>query len=397
MRLSGAAGEAVRLAAQRAWASGADRIDGALLLAGLAGAEGGARHALGAFAEALRPPVQGAHGAQNVSFAEDAREAIEAAARRATANGRRYVTSIDLLDGVLGTAKGAGALRAAGADPAGLASGDHDACCPESVPSHAEAALAEVVRGAGKVRRRAWVAGLAGRVALMAGLYAIVLAIAWDTAGPEIILAGGGGAVVVALGVAAVRVRGATRRLATNPAPVVPLPADAGPLLERLGLRSLEVRVGGGFATDRCYRRGRRAWIFVSEHTDHDAQRVRFVLWHEVAHLARRDSRGRIVTGLLGLGLLTGVMLSFDPRAMLVAGIGAPALAIAWRWWAEAACDRFAVRQVGGAALRAWAADHLAVVATLRRRRQLPKRLGRRTWLSHPPMRLRAALHRVWG
>jgi hypothetical protein len=398
MQLSGATRTAVRLAAEGASAAGADRVDGAHLLAGLAAADGGARHALGAIAERLRTPA-GAVASRPSSFADDARAALEAAARHAVAAGRGHVVSADVLDAVLADEDGAAArtLRAAGHEPsavrAGLAGRGHQDCCPETVPTHAAATLAELGAHAAVLPRWAWLAGLATRVGALALLYALVLAIARDTAGPEIIIVVAAGSMLVALAMAPIRQYTTLRRLTRPAAHTVALPPEAAPLLDRLGLGRLEVRVGPASGADRCHRRGRRAWILIGPNTDHDPERARFVLWHEAAHLARRDSRVRIITSLLGLGLWTGALLSFDLRALLAAAIGVPVVLTAGRWCDELACDRIAVRAAGPGPLRAWAAEHRALVSTLRASGRPPRRRRFRGRLSHPPLRLRVALH----
>jgi len=191
MQLSGASRGAVRVAAERAVARGSELVGCADLLAGLADVEGGgARHALGPAAERLRAPSGAASGAvpgaaKTIAFDAEAREAVEAGSRRAVAAERAHVASTDLLDAVLATPSGARALRSAGGDPDAVrAALEHGECCPETVPTYTAAALAELVEGAGALPRRAWVAGFAGQLAVTALLYALVLAIAWDTAGP---------------------------------------------------------------------------------------------------------------------------------------------------------------------------------------------------------------------
>src|SRR5258705_2742258 len=97
---------------------------------------------------------------------------------------------------------------------------------------------------------------LAGHLALGGILSALFLALAWDTAGPEIILAVAAGGILMATGVGAIRTHGAARRLSASSARPVPLPPGAAPLLAGLRLRSLEGRIGPRVATHRCYRRG---------------------------------------------------------------------------------------------------------------------------------------------
>jgi Zn-dependent protease with chaperone function len=156
-------------------------------------------------------------------------------------------------------------------------------------------------------------------------------------------------------------------------------------MLHRLGLRHLEVRVRPATA-DHCLRLARRAWIVISAHTERQVDLLPFVLWHEVAHLARRDIRVRRVTAIVGFGLLMASLVSFDPRAMVIAWIGVPVVTVAGRWWSEAACDRLAVEHAGAHALHRWAADVRA--------NRGARRVSRvRSFLSHPPLALRTALH----
>jgi hypothetical protein len=108
-----------------------------------------------------------------------------------------------------------------------------------------------------------------------------------------------------------------------------------------------EVRVQSEISRDRCYRLGRRAWIVMGEATENHQERSRFVLWHEVAHLARRDVTTRRLSASVQCSLFVAALASFDPRAVAITVAGTAVLAIAGRWWSELACDRFAVKQAG--------------------------------------------------
>ncbi|MFI5915932.1 hypothetical protein [Dactylosporangium sp. NPDC051541] len=386
MRLTDQARRAVELAAKAA----GGQVAAWHLLLGLAEAEGGAKHALGADVETLRaagaarfPPEP--IGGGGVVFAAEAKAVIEAAMQRARADNRTAVTTIDLLT-VLLEGPAAQLIHTA------PSLSDHAKCCPETVASCIAPVLEELRDRAADVPRRAWLGSLTAALLLWTLLYAGLLATTWNTSGPEIVLAVAGGFIVLVLLTVPLQVLRRIRQSTARSEAAVPLPDNAEVLLKRLGLRKLQVYVHEGFGGDRCYRLGRRAVVLISAHTERDPGRARFVLWHEVAHLARRDSEIWIVSGLLGLGALFGALLSFDPRAMLLAGFGTPVLSVAGRWWAEAACDRLAVRQVGAAAMRAWATDFRAVLAAARRGDATVRGNRLRGWLTHPPLRLRTAL-----
>ncbi|WP_433043059.1 hypothetical protein [Dactylosporangium sp. CS-033363] len=364
MRLTEQSKRAIEAAAVAARRAGASSAGPGHLLQGLAEVEGGARHELAGLAG---PPV--APGGE-------LRTAIEAAARHAQAAGRDRVATADLLAGLLGTTVG-----------------EHAGCCPEVVGSFVEPVLAEVTARAGAVPRRGWVGTLGVLLPFWLLLYGLLLAVTWDTSGPEIVVAGAAGSMFIALVVAPVQILRRRREVTVRSLALVPLPADAGVLLGRLGLRELEVHLQAGIGSDRCLWLGRKAVILLTEHTDGDLERARFVLWHEIAHLARRDSLAWTVTGLLGVGALIGAMLSFDPRALGLTLLAVPVLTVAGRWWGEAACDRFAVRQAGAGALRAWAVHLRTLVASARRTNPAARRSRVRALVTHPPLTLRMALH----
>ncbi|MEU4216139.1 Clp protease N-terminal domain-containing protein [Actinoplanes sp. NPDC026623] len=356
------------------------------LLLGLAEAEGGARHVLGlgsarlhdAPADDARPP-----------FAT-AREVVDRAIEQAPAFGHDRATTADLLCAVLGSQDGpeASLLRASGADPAtiraALAEGDHGDCCQETGISDVRPILAEMGSQANRLPGRGYtVARLAGGLIPHLLLYAAVLAVTWDTSGPELIVAVGAGALLVYLLLSPFPLRRRTRQAVARVPRTLIVPEDIRPLLDRLGLDQLEVRVKPGFARDECYRLGRRAWIVISAHTE-EADWSRFILWHEMAHLARRDHTVRWVRACASASLIVAACLSFDLRALAIAGAGTAVLSVATRWWSEAACDRLAVRQAGSEALHAWAAEQREESTRSERACGL---------LTHPPLALRTALH----
>ncbi|MFG2045074.1 Clp protease N-terminal domain-containing protein [Dactylosporangium sp. NPDC048998] len=411
MQVTDQALRATVLASEAAHTLGAEQVGSYHLLLGLADAEGGARHALGLSSERLRevgatlfPPKPEHQGDARVPFAAELKEALERGIRQARASGHDHATTVDLLFALLGQEAGQEAgpeaspaaelLRAAGTDPAevraALAEQDHGACCQETGVSPARPILADMGSRAdlmpGRLRT---IAGVVGNLIPCALLYAAVLAVSWDTSGPELVLTVGTVATLIPLMLSPLGSRRQIRRLTALAPTTVLAPEDIQPMLNRLGLRQLEIRIRPGIAQDRCYRLGRRAWIVLSGHTEHQPEPLRFVLWHEIAHLARRDGMRRGLVGVLSYGLILAALVSFDPRAMAIAFVGVPVVAVAGLWWSEAACDRLAARHAGTGALHAWAADRRAIVANLR-----PSRRARaKGWFAHPPLALRTALH----
>lgn len=131
----------------------------------------------------------------------------------------------------------------------------------------------------------------------------------------------------------------------------------------------------------------------VSEHTEQHPEPLRFVLWHEIAHLARRDDVLRRLTAALVFGLLIAALASIDPGAMAIAFVGVLLVAVTGHWWSETACDRLAARHAGVGALHAWAAGRRAIVVILRRNKALSRRARAKGLLTHPPLALRTAFH----
>jgi Zn-dependent protease with chaperone function len=403
MQVTDRALQALVLAAEAAHTLGEKPVTSYHLLLGLADAEGGARHVLGLRPERLRDAAA-ALSAESPADARPsfptAKEVVEDAVGHANASGHDRATTADILLAALGPREGAVALllRAAGVEPAAmraaLAGGDHDACCGETGISALRPFLAELGSHADRLPGRLWtVARLGGALIPYLLLYCAVLAVTWDTSGPELILAMGGGTLLLLSLLRPVLVGRRVRRAVARVPVRLVVPENIRPLLERLGLDRLEVRVQPGDTPDRCYRRGRRAWIVIAGHTENHPEWSRFVLWHEVAHLARRDiTAWHLGAGMSG-SLVVAALAGFDPRALAIAVVGTAVVAVAGRWWSEAACDRFAVRRAGPDALHAWAADRRDTTARLRRRNALSRRARAKGLLTHPPLTLRTALH----
>jgi Zn-dependent protease with chaperone function len=183
------------------------------------------------------------------------------------------------------------------------------------------------------------------------------------------------------------------RRSVARATITLPAPESMRPLLARLGLQQLEVRLQPGPAVDRCHRLGRRAWIVLGEGAERTPTMARFVLWHEVAHLARRDIAARRLNTCLGYGLFVGALTSFDLWALAIAITATARLTVAGQWWSGAACDRFAVRQNGPESLHTWAEVVRGSLAALRLQRKLSRWARVKSLFTHPPLALRAALH----
>jgi len=406
MRVTDQARRALVLAAEAARDRGDKAVGGHHVLLGLAGAEGSARHVLGSSSERLRavPPSAATLDAESSADVRlpfvTARDIVNSAIERARASGRDQATTADILFAALDPADGpvTSLLRAAGAEPAtvraSLAEGDHGACCQETGVSEVRTLLAEMGSHAdGLPGRGRAAAGMVGGLIPYALLWCTVLAVTWDTSGPELVLALGAATVLLSALLAPVFLRRRVHRSLAYAPTTLPMPESMRPLLDRLGLQQLEVRIQPAPAQDRCYRLGRRAWIVLGSGTERHRELAHFVLWHEVAHLARRDGAARRLSARVGVGLVVGAMGSFDLRAAAIAVTGTAMLIVAGRWWSEAACDRIAVRQAGPAALHAWAAAVSGTLATLRRQKERPRRARVKDLLSHPPLALRTALH----
>ncbi|MER7008142.1 hypothetical protein ABT297_34555 [Dactylosporangium sp. NPDC000555] len=148
---------------------------------------------------ALFPPGPDHQDDTRIPFAAELREALERGIRKARASGHDQVTTVDLLVALLGPEAGPEAvpaaelLRAAESDPAAmraaLAERDHDGCCQEAGVSAARPILAEMgSRAALMPGRLRSIAGVVGTLIPYALLYAAVLAVTWDTSGPELVL-----------------------------------------------------------------------------------------------------------------------------------------------------------------------------------------------------------------
>jgi len=402
MRVTDQALRALVLAAEAAHTLGDKQVTSYHLLLGLADAEGGARHALGVGSDRLRDAPAASLAYARPPFAT-AKDVVESGIEHANASGHDRATTADILVAALGSEDGPVALllRAAGVEPATiratLAEGDHEACCQETGISDIRRLLAEMGAHADRMPGRVrTVARLVGSLIPYVLLYSAVLAVTRDTSGPELILAVGTGTLLLYLLLGPIfqhrRVRQAVARVPLT----LPVPENVRPLLNRLGLHQLEVRIQPGIAQDRCYRLGRHAWIVLSEHTENRQEWAHFVLWHEMAHLARRDGTAWQLGASVSGSLIVAALAGFDPRALAIAIAGTATLAVAGRWWSEAACDRFAVQQAGSEALHAWAADQQGDTAALRGwRKALSRWAQARSLLTHPPLALRTALHPI--
>jgi hypothetical protein len=210
--------------------------------------------------------------------------------------------------------------------------------------------------------------------------------------GPEPILFGAFTTLSALLGVLIGRRRHVRDAIASAPT-LLPVPESTRPLLDRLSLRQLEVRTHAEGSLGRCCRLGRRAWIVIGPAAELDPQLARFVLWHEVAHLARRDMTARGLGLGVSVGLVADSIAGRDLRAVAIAVGGTALLTVAGRWWSEAACDRFAVRRAGPAGFHAWAAGIRSGRALLLRQNRLPRSARLKALFTHPPLALRTALH----
>ncbi|GLW31122.1 hypothetical protein Areg01_40620 [Actinoplanes regularis] len=406
MRVTDQALRVLVLAAEAAHGSGETPVTGYHLLLGLAEGEGGARHVLDVSAARLRAPappppgevalageaVAGVAGEIAGGSFPSAKEIADRAVSHAHASGRDYATTTDLLFAALGPDDGPAAalLRAAGVDPAriraALTEQDHASCCAESGISK----IRPILAGMGSHAAR-----MPGRFRAAAGLlpvlllYAVVVAVTWDSAGPETVLVTGALAWLLMGPLFQLRVRQQTRAsLASTPEMLI-VPAGIRPLLDRLGVRDLEVRRRPGVAADRCLRLGRRAWLVISGNTEDHPEWAGFVLWHEIAHLARRDILVSQIRPALWFSVYCAALISVDFRALAIVVVGGPLLIVAQRWWSELACDRLAVRFAGTAALHGWVADQWEI-QRIARRQGVQERWS---WLTHPPLALRTAPH----
>ncbi|GAA2394658.1 Clp protease N-terminal domain-containing protein [Dactylosporangium salmoneum] len=228
MLLTDQAQRAVVLAPEAAIAERAERMSPRHLLLGLAAAGGGARHALGEASFPFPGPAPG-DGAR-VPMGDELKAALERSVRHALTAGRDQVTTAALLLAVREEPD----RPAFDADAEALRA-DHTACCGESGASPIRALLVDQPALPGRWRA---LLGRVGDLVPIVALYAAVLAISWDNAGPETILAFAAFSVVIALTVGLVRGRQHLRRQ-LGPAPrVISTPETARPLLARLGLRS---------------------------------------------------------------------------------------------------------------------------------------------------------------
>jgi Zn-dependent protease with chaperone function len=220
--------------------------------------------------------------------------------------------------------------------------------------------------------------------------FAVLLGVAtyatWDTAGPELLL-------TLALCLGCVTLLGGllNRRRAVAPPPVrATLPGEVVTALAGSGLTAVGLRIDGWAAVDRGYRHGRRGLVVLSGYTVADERRLRFVVAHELAHLARNDSL-RWLPNALGLGIAWGAVLTFSPAAVAVLGGGWLVHVVALSWWAELRCDAIAARWAGLDCMRFWIEDQLAMLRAKPNRTLRVRLRTARDLMVHPPLRWRMA------
>ncbi|MFI5841793.1 Clp protease N-terminal domain-containing protein [Catenuloplanes sp. NPDC051500] len=397
MQVGNQATRALVLAREAATAAGDEQLSSYHVLLGLADGEGVARHALGLTPHRIREAGSTLAGA--APRFPTGLEVVRAGAVHAGKADRDRVTTADLLLAVLGPESDDGpvalVLRAAGTDPvavrAALTGTHHTDCCREAGFSPLRPVLAAMgSRTDGLPGRARAVAVAVAALTPFVLAYAAVLAVTWDTAGPELVLTMGLGLLLFLLPASLLSVRRHLRN-GTSSATRLVLPGEMQPLLDRLGLRRLEVRVTNEVLHDRCIRFGGRASLIMSSDTEGHPEYAEFVLWHEIAHLAHRDTVSFTLQGLVGASLCFAAVFSFDPRSIPVAMVAVVVASTGIRWWSELACDRLAVRRAGADALHAWAANRRALVASAGRSRALASRMT--GLLTHPPLALRTALH----
>jgi hypothetical protein len=391
------------LAAENAHGRGDTPVSSYHLVHGLTAGDGGARHALTANSD-LRRTVRAAspdaaEAGKRPEFVT-AKAVVDGAVHHARTSGRDRATTADLLTAILTSGDDAAALlTAGGADLTALRAAladDHESCCSETGISSIRPILEKLASDAARMPGRArTVVRAAYRLIPYALLYAATLALTWGTSGPELISVFAAGAFLISLPLSIVLGRRRARQIIAGLPSMRVVPDTVQPLLDRLGVVRLDVRVDPDLIRDRCHRAGRRAWIAISRHTESHPEWSPFVLWHEVTHLARRDEMIRRITGAAGSGLVIATLAGFDVRALAITAAGTTALTVADRWWSELACDRIAVRHAGADAIHAWAADHRDTEALARRLRGGAGWTRFKSLLTHPPLALRTALHRT--
>jgi Zn-dependent protease with chaperone function len=336
-----------------------------------------------------------------IPFNHETKVALESALRQSIALGHVTLSTGDLLLGVVanGDHAASGGLTAAGFGHDRVRAAVLEQYVSGVSPEVRQQPSAEVWRdlrmGPAPDRLPARRAGIIGMVSVLlwyAALAAAIVGLTWDEIGPETFGAVAVMATLISGGLVWTRARGTIRRqIARAPLALDP-PDQVIAALARRGVTA-EVRVQPDYQVrDRCYRYGSRAWIVLAPRTMRRPQTLAFVLAHEVAHLVRNDHAWRRLLAVLGPGLLLGAYVTFDPRAWAIGFAGVIGCQVVVLWWTELACDAFAVRWTGADALRAWAADHRALLREPQNRGW--RRQARRafTLTTHPPLSLRQAV-----
>ncbi|WP_327309821.1 hypothetical protein OG730_41800 (plasmid) [Streptomyces sp. NBC_01298] len=157
--------------------------------------------------------------------------------------------------------------------------------------------------------------------------------------------------------------------------------------LDRISIGLPRPRDAFADARSARYRNAGHLWLGARWFHPHYTHHLPAVLEHELAHIRRNDTRGRlavescaVAVSVLAAGLLPLVATSLTVLAAWLA-------TRAFRWWSELACDLAAIRACGRASVAAmWTAD-LADERNLR----WPVRSLHALWAlnRHPPLRLR--------
>ncbi|MEV4414357.1 Clp protease N-terminal domain-containing protein [Catellatospora sp. NPDC049609] len=398
-RFSPQAQSALIASVETARSLGHDTVDSAHLLLGLiTQAQSAAERALtglGVTEERLRKvcldrrPQVAEEPAGHLPFTREAKRILETAIRQALRHRHTELTTGHLLAATATAADSAGGLvlsdlgvPVAAVEAAWDAPGE-DSVEPQVAPTLTELRLGPAPRlpGRGAAALRA-----AGSLLWFAVVLGVATYATWDTAGPELLLT-----LTLCLGCGTLLCGLLNRRRAVVPPPVrAALPDEVAAALAGSGLTAVGLRIDYWAAVDRCYRHGRRGLVVLSGYTVADERRLRFVIAHELAHLARNDSL-RWLPNAFGLGLASGALLTFSPAAAAVLGGGWLMHVVALSWWAELRCDAIAVRWAGLDCMRFWIDGQLGALRAKPNRTLRVRLRTARDLLVHPPLRWRMA------
>lgn len=162
--------------------------------------------------------------------------------------------------------------------------------------------------------------------------------------------------------------------------------ADQG--MDRITIALSERPRAADHASSSRYRNSGHLWLgpqwFHPDHTAHLGP----VVAHELAHLRRHDTARRVTVESVALGLSVGAAGLLSRTATLAFVATVWTVVIAWRWWSELACDAYAVRACGRAAVADMWTAYVAILHV--------GSPAARTWtalrnppLRHPPLRVR--------